>query len=109
MCSWRCIVCCWVWHSHLQGRHFRQSGLRRHPLQADHPQVHTTAQPLPTFAELNERVKENKRVSVKDVWGLMLCQVPGELLGTSLPALPGLLVMWAELLLLCRKDLHAYT
>ena len=55
------------------------------PLQADHPQVHTTAQPLPTFAEFNELVKENKRVSVKDVWGLMLCQVPGELLPAPCP------------------------
>lgn len=101
--------CLRVKHSLFQEVHFPAVKSLLSSLQADHPQVHITAQPLPTFAEFNERVKENKRVSVKDVWGLMLCQVPGELLGSSLPALASLPVSGRSCYHCAEKTPYGYT
>jgi len=33
---------------------------------------------LPTFQELCQRVNANKKITVRDVWGLMLTALPGE-------------------------------
>lgn len=49
------------------------------PLTADHPAVARvgTAEPLPTWPEFSARVNAAKKLTVRDVWGLMLTSLPG--------------------------------
>lgn len=56
------------------------AGAEVHPAaapQAASPSVQQRGQPLPTFDQFQERVSENRRVTVGNVWGLMLQAVPG--------------------------------
>ena len=47
------------------------------PLTSTYPGVQRGGEPLPTFAQLSQRVNANKKVTVRDVWGLMLTALPG--------------------------------
>ena len=37
------------------------------------------AEPLPTWAQFSARAAAAKKLTVRDVWGLMLTSLPGEL------------------------------
>ena len=53
------------------------------PLTADHPAVERgrAAEPLPTWAQFSARAVAAKKLTVRDVWGLMLTSLPGALHG----------------------------
>ncbi|KAK9831459.1 hypothetical protein WJX81_007468 [Elliptochloris bilobata] len=69
------------------------------PLTADHPAVERAgaAEPLPTWAQFSARVAAAKKLTVRDVWGLMLTSLPGvgsELAEAVLRAYPTPLSLW---------------
>lgn len=47
------------------------------PLTSTSPGVQRGGEPLPTFQELCARVNANMKITVRDVWGLMLTALPG--------------------------------
>lgn len=47
------------------------------PLTSASPGVQRGGEPLPTFAQLCARVAASKKITVRDVWGLMLTAQPG--------------------------------
>lgn len=47
------------------------------PLTSTSQGVQRGGEALPTFAQLCQRVNANKKVTVRDVWGLMLTALPG--------------------------------
>lgn len=50
------------------------------PLTSMSPSVQREGEQLPTFEQLAQRVQANMKITVRDVWGLMLTALPGELL-----------------------------
>jgi len=50
------------------------------PLTSTSPSVQRQGEQLPTFEQLAQRVQANMKITVRDVWGLMLTALPGELL-----------------------------
>lgn len=48
------------------------------PLTSASPGVQRDGEALPTFQELRQRVSANMKITVRDVWGLMLTALPGE-------------------------------
>ena len=48
-------------------------------LRSDSPNVAGAGKPLPTLDQLESKLRLAKKVTLRDVWGLMLCQVPSQL------------------------------
>ena len=47
------------------------------PLTSASPSVQQDGEQLPTFEQLAQRVQANMKITVRDVWGLMLTALPG--------------------------------
>ena len=47
-------------------------------LRSDSPNVAKGGKPLPTLDQLEGKLRLAKKVTLRDVWGLMLCQVPSK-------------------------------
>ena len=47
------------------------------PLTSTSPGVQREGEQLPTFEQLAQRVQANMKITVRDVWGLMLTALPG--------------------------------
>lgn len=54
------------------------------PLTSTSPTVQKEGEQLPTFEQLAQRVQANMKITVRDVWGLMLTALPGEWLHHTL-------------------------
>lgn len=52
------------------------------PLTSTSAGVQRSEDALPTFEELQARVQANMKLTVRDVWGLMLTALPGDTLRT---------------------------
>ncbi len=48
------------------------------PLTSASPTVQQDGEQLPTFEQLAQRVQANMKITVRDVWGLMLTALPGK-------------------------------
>ena len=48
------------------------------PLTSTSPSVQQDGEQLPTFEQLAQRVQANMKITVRDVWGLMLTALPGD-------------------------------
>jgi hypothetical protein len=51
------------------------------PLTSTSTGVQRGGEPLPSFEQLSQRVQACMKITVRDVWGLMLTALPGELTG----------------------------
>ena len=52
-------------------------------LRHDSAEVAKTGGPLPTLVQLEEQLRLAKKVTLRDVWGLMLCTVPRKVLSSA--------------------------
>ncbi len=48
------------------------------PLTSASSSVQREGEQLPTFEQLAQRVQANMKITVRDVWGLMLTALPGK-------------------------------
>ena len=55
-------------------------------LRPDSAEVAKTGRPLPTLVQLEEQLRLAKKVTLQDVWGLMLCAVPRKILSSAVVA-----------------------